>query len=487
MLLAKIHKHLHDNNKNLAFFIEENSYSYSDLYYKIAGIQALLLKSKVQKNDIVVVNVYNDIETYASILATWFLEATFVPINTKHAKKRNVLIENQINYKVKLSSNQNDENSICTKDAFANNKIINHSSLDQILYILFTSGSTGVPKGVPISHKNLHHFIVDFNKEFTLQKNDKFLQIYDLTFDASVHCYVLPLFLGASIFTVSQNKIKYLEAYKIMEKQQITFAKFPPSVLTYLQAFFNRIQLPNLKFSLLGGESLDASLAQKWQSCIPNATIYNVYGPTEATINTHVFNFTKNYNATKNYRGTVAIGKPFGSNKAFIVNNKNEILPKNTKGELCLSGKQLTKGYFNDPEKNKTAFFYINNQKVYKTGDIALQDDDGDFIFYGRKDHQVQIQGYRVELQEIEEIAKQFGNALHYVAVAVKNKLAVNHIVLFAENLQEDTKKLHQFLQNNLPNYMVPFKIVTLNKFLQTTSGKIDYNNLKEIALQYVS
>lgn len=487
MLLAKIHNHLKDSNKNLAFFIEENYFSYSDLHHKIAGIQKLLLKNKVQKNDIVLVNVYNDIETYASILAIWFLGATFVPINTKHAKKRNVLIEKQIKYKVKLSSNPNDENSICTKEVNTQKEIVNNSFSDQILYILFTSGSTGVPKGVPISHENLQHFIVDFANEFPLQKTDKFLQIYDLTFDASIHCYVLPLFLGASVFTVSPNKIKYLEAYKIMKKQQITFAKFPPSVLTYLQAFFNRIQLPNLKYSLLGGESLDATLAQKWQNCIPNAAIFNVYGPTEATINTHIFNFTKNYNATKNYRGTVAIGKTFGNNKAFVVNDKNEILPANTKGELCLFGKQLTKGYFNNDEKNKTAFFYIDNQKVYKTGDIAKQDNDGDFIFYGRKDHQVQIQGYRVELQEIVEIAKQFGNALQYVAVAVKNKLAVNHIVLFSENLQEDTKKMHQFLQNNLPTYMVPFKIVSLDKFPQTASGKTDYNTLKEIALQYVN
>ena len=305
MILKQISHHLRTNN-NLAFFIEENAYSYSDLGKKTAGIQQLLFQNKIQKNDIVLLHIYNDIETYASILAIWFAGATFVPINPKHAENRNTLIKNQMQFALELSSNKLDVNCVDTKNTTSNKTIQDNSFQEQVLYILFTSGSTGVPKGVPISKKNLNRFILDFNAEFQLSKTDKFLQIYNLTFDASVHCYVLPLFLGASIYTVSPNKIKYLEAYKIMHKHQITFAKFPPSVLTYLQNFFAKIHLKNLKYSLLGGESLDATLTEKWQKCVPNAQVFNVYGPTEATINTHLFNFTKDYNKAKSYNGIVS-------------------------------------------------------------------------------------------------------------------------------------------------------------------------------------
>lgn len=486
MVLQKILSHLNSNNKNRAFFIEEKSYSYADLNHKIAGIQDLLIQNKLQKGAIVTVNVYDDLETYAAILAIWFLGATFVPINTKHAKKRNNLIENQIDYSLKLSSNIRDENCIYIKGVNAKNKIINKSFKEQILYILFTSGSTGIPKGVPISKENLNYFITDFNQEYTLDHKDKFLQIYDLTFDASIHCYVLPLFLGASVFTVSPNKIKYLEAYKLMEQQEITFAKFPPSVLTYLQNFFNRIKLLKLKYSLLGGESLHANLALKWQKCIPNASIFNVYGPTEATINTHLFNFSENYNSTKHYNEIVSIGKPFGHNKAIVIDKNNQILPAYQKGELALSGKQITNGYYQDSKKNKVAFTNIGNQIFYKTGDLAYQDKDGDFLYCGRMDYQIQIQGYRVELLEIEQLAKQYKNAVNYAVVSVNNALHIPVIFLFTEKLKASEKELLQFLKDHLATYMVPSKIIVLDKFPLTSGGKVNYNALKLIATQHV-
>ncbi len=480
MLLNTIKQNITNFKDNLAFYIEDQSYLYKDFKEKITGIQQELIRKNISKNDFVIVHTYNDLETYATILAVWFSGATFVPINPKHPKERNERILTQIPVSLQISSNQNDKNCLYTKGLQANTKIINQSFSEQILYILFTSGSTGTPKGVPISHKNLDAFIGNFNAEFNLNNTDKFLQIYDLTFDASVHCYVLPLFLGASIFTVSPNKIKYLEAYKLLEKHQLTFAKFPPSVLVYLKPFFNRITLPKLRYSLLGGESLPENLAKAWQKCLPNGEIYNVYGPTEATINTHIFNFTKKYTPNKNYNGIVAIGKTFGTNKAFVIDQNNIIVGKNSKGELCLLGNQITNGYFKNVKKNKQAFFIKNQQQVYKTGDLVLQDKDGDYLYCGRIDNQIQIQGYRVELSEIEQIARKFNQQNNIAVISKKNKFNIAEIYVFTEKLSVETSDLHQFLQNNLPNYMLPAKIVNLDKFPLTAGGKIDYNTLKK-------
>ena len=479
MLFERLTYHLNHQSEQIAFVINGQEYSYQYFKDKISSIQQLLLQNNFHEGDKTIIYTYDDIETYASILAVWFLGGVFIPINPKHPKDRNALILNQISTKFKLSSNKKDTELI-TKELNQTDKklIVKAREKDSLMYILFTSGSTGTPKGVPISYKNSNAFIRDFAKEFQLNSNDKFLQIYDLTFDASIHCYLLPLFLGASIYTVSPNKIKYLEAYKLMEKQDLTFAKFPPSVLSYLKPYFKKINLPKLKYSLLGGESLDFELVKQWQNCVPNAKIYNVYGPTEATINTHIFSIPKNMDNKKTYNGTVSIGKPFGSNKAIVIDKNGKLIIDNSKGEMCLYGDQITNQYFNNLEKTKQAFATINQQFVYKTGDLVYQDSDGDFIFCGRIDNQVQVQGYRVELSEVENAARQFKKALNFAVISAKNRLNVLEIVLFTEQLTTETAELQNFLKTRLPFYMVPSKIINLEKFPQTAGGKIDKQSL---------
>ncbi len=480
MLLEKLKYNFEKYKNNIAFCIEEVNYTYADFYRKIAAIQQKFNYLKIKPNDIVIVKTYNDIETYASIFAIWFYGATFVPINPTHPKKRNTLILKQIESKIIISSNPIDKEAISTKELeYLDQEIILNKFEDQhIMYILFTSGSTGIPKGVPISLNNITAFITDFSNEFTLNSRDKFLQIYDLTFDASIHCYLLPLFLGACVYTVSPKKVKYLEAYKLMDKHEITFAKFPPSVLSYLKPFFNKIKLPKLKYSLLGGEGLDFELVKLWQTCVKHTQIYNVYGPTEATVNSHIFNVSENLNSNKTYNGIVCIGKPFGNNKAIIVDKNNNTVLVNTKGELCLLGNQITNGYYKNKSKNESSFFIKNNMRFYKTGDLAYIDDGGDFIYCGRIDNQVQIQGYRVELSEIENIAKKTNKALNFSVVSKKNKYGVNELFLFSENLKIDNSTLQTYLKQNLPSYMLPKKIINLLKFPMTSSGKVDRQSL---------
>lgn len=481
-LFRQLTYHLNKKSSTIAFVIDEKEFTYQEFANHIITIQQTLLNNGFLVNDKIIIFTYDDIETYASILAVWLLGGAFIPINPKHPKERNVLILNQINTKFKLSSNKED-GGLCTKNLQSNSEtlVVNKRDAQSLMYILFTSGSTGTPKGVPISYKNINSFITDFAKEYKLNKEDKFLQIYDLTFDASIHCYLLPLYLGASIYTVSPNKIKYLEAYKLLDKKELTFAKFPPSVLSYLKPFFKKIHLPKLKYSLLGGESLDLALVKQWQNCVPNAEIYNVYGPTEATINTHIFPITTHTDFNKTHHGTVCIGKPFGSNKALVINECNEQITNNTQGELCLFGNQITNQYHNNIEKSKQAFIKINNKLVYKTGDLVYQDVDGDFIFCGRIDNQVQIQGYRVELSEIENTAREFNNALNFTVLASKNKFNVLEITLFTEKLSTEIKHLLQFLKTQLPFYMIPSKIINLDKFPQTAGGKIDKQALLKL------
>ncbi len=500
MFLETIHKNLSLYNKSTAFFINGKKYSY-EYFKKVIDTIIFLIKQEVnEKQNIIVIYVNNDIETYASILASWFTNNIFVPLNPKHPKSRNKKILNQIKPDLILTSTASFnklysfENIVVNTNFIKSNININVDfskfSYNDLMYIFFTSGSTGQPKGVKISLKNLNSFIVDYKYFFNnLNNNDRFLQIYDLTFDASIPSFLFPLFIGASVYTVSATKVKYLEAYKIMKKYNITVAKFTPSMLSFLKSYFDKIHLPYIKLQLFGGEALFETDLLKWQKCIANAQIFNAYGPTEATVDTHFFNWTKHKN--DNYlsnNNIVAIGKTFGSTIAVVVDIENNILENSKKGELCIAGNQITVGYFNNIENNKLKFFnkiYNNKEyRFYKTGDLVIKNDNENYYFLGRIDNQVQIQGYRVELEEIESVAVEWGSADNFVALAIKNSENLHDIKLICLNLQKDKKTLFQYLQKKLPTYMLPSEIIELEQFPINLSGKTDRNKIKDMIVK---
>ena len=481
-------KRLGDKN---SFFINNQFYTYSDFSKRIAGINQLLKKQNITTQTAVGVITNDCIETYASIVSLWLNGFIFIPISPSNSKERNENSIIQANIKYLLTANSNDAMIIETNNltiietvaATSENKLINNNHLpNNILYILFTSGSTGIPKGVPITLANLESFIYSFiNLGYQLDEHDRFLQIYDLSFDASVHCYTLPLFVGGCTYTVPTNEIKYLYAYKLIKEQELTFVKMPPSTITYLQPYFHKINLEKLRYTLFGGEALPLNLAKQWKKCAINSEIHNVYGPTEATINCFYFQITP---PIKNVNEIVCIGQPIGDTIVLVLDENQTILAAHQKGELCLSGTQITKGYWKNPQKNKTAFVKIiyHNKQItfYKTGDLVYFDDDNDYYFCGRIDNQVQIQGYRVELGEIEYHARIKTKKNYVVAMSVQ-KNGIQQLYLFIENYTDSIKELKKFLEDKLPNYMVPQHIINIEQFPVLTSGKIDRNKLKEL------
>ncbi|MCT4644906.1 MAG: AMP-binding protein, partial [Carboxylicivirga sp.] len=341
-----------------AFFINEEHTTYDSLNFIIGGIaEAVIQKTNGLKQCIGIIE-GNDIETYASVLAVLMTGNTFVILNPNNPEERNLKIIKATEMKLILSSNEdypsnyNNHCVVISNQNVRNTEGISNLTLDipddQLAYIIFTSGSTGEPKGVPITHKNLDAFYTAYKQiGFKLSCNDRMLQVFDLCFDPSVVSMLHPLTLGACAYTVSQNEVKYTQVYELLEDEELTFAAIPPSLLSYLQPYFDEIKLPSLRYLILTAEASKQQLIEQFRTCIPNAEIFNLYGPTEGTI--YCTSYKVPLSDVKHYNGMLAIGKEFYGTTALILDEDKNILKNGQKGELCIAGNQILNAYWHNP------------------------------------------------------------------------------------------------------------------------------------------
>ena len=478
--LQRITHSFSNENSEIAFVINEKKYSYASIRQWVCSV-GVSLTEKARDEQRIGVLVDNSIEMYASVLAILLSGKTYVPIHPGHPDNKNEQIITQAGLKTVLGNiKQVKENLFHTVKVLqpelkpdAKFEFKTDTNPQTEAYILFTSGTTGVPKGVPITYGNVDAFLNSFFEIYSdLKPGDKFLQMFDLTFDLSVMSYLAPLCLGASVHTLPNDGVKYLNIYSTLEDQQITFALMVPSMIQLLQPYFEEINLPALRYSLFCGEALLQSTVKQWQKCIPNASVWNVYGPTEATIFCTCYRLPET--DVKTYNDMVCIGREMSSTQCILIDeNKNEVSPGN-KGELCISGTQLTQGYVNNPEKNKEVFFDKNGTQFYKTGDICLRDDEGDLSYCGRTDHQVKLQGFRVELSEIEFYAKKVTNGANCVAIVKTNAKKIDELHLFTEAADITDEQLLDLLKTKLPAYMIPQFIHRVSTFPLNANGKTD-------------
>lgn len=498
-MLSKIKDSVNNFSNRNAFHINKRFYSYLTFAEIVSKIR-FYLENNVDASEILIGILTNDdIETYCSVLGILFAGKGFVPINPNHPFERNISVIKQSGLKIILTSNEN--NIYQSFAAEENIKLVDTKNLPQaninlevplidennIAYILFTSGSTGIPKGVKLSLKNLNAFVnAFFMLEYKIDERDRFLQMFEMTFDLSIMCYVIPLCIGACVYTVPGDGIKFSSIYCVLEEENITFALMVPSILSYLKPYFNEIKLNELKYSLFCGEALYSDLAKDWLDCVPNAEVQNVYGPTEATIFCLAYQLPKDKTKIKSFNGIVCIGKPIYKMESIIVDDENRLISGEEKNELCLAGDQLTDGYLNNPEKNKESFFVLNenstSKRFYKTGDISFIDEDGDFMYCGRKDNQIKIQGFRIELGEIEHHARNFTKITNVFAVPVEKNPGGLQIYLFIENYSGNQNEINEYLKTKIPHYMLPSKITSISNLPLNSNGKIDRKSLIKIA-----
>ena len=406
----------------------------------------------------------------------------YVPINPDSPAERNQNVINQVDIKTILDSNETKklnsvdfETSINVLKSYSSNSDFD----DQLAYIFFTSGSTGTPKGVMISKINVAGFIEAFEAMgYDINENDRCLQMFDLTFDLSVMSFLVPLLKGACVYTIPKDKVKYSYIFELMDEKELTVALMVPSILNYLRPYFDEIDCPKMKYSLFCGEALHLPIVQEWSNCLPNARIDNVYGPTENTIYCTNYTFQRD-SENDAHHGVLSIGKPMLNNLTVVFNDENRPASVNETGELCLAGVQLTPGYFNNDQLNNKLFFtttYNGNQtKFYRTGDLCLLKENGNISYVGRKDFQVKIQGFRIELSEIEFYAKKaITSKQTLIALAVKNDAKIYEIALIFESEEFEYSFVKEYISSKLPSYMIPTQYYFTKPFPLNVNGKID-------------
>lgn len=476
----------------VAFVISEKKYTYKDLARYISRIRKEIQEKITNDEQHIGLVANDDIQTYAAIFAIWFEGKSYVPLDLESPKERNQHIIKQTNLRSIIDSSDDsvypEYNTILSKSLSGdvNDIPVKKMSNETVAYILFTSGTTGVPKGVPITFGNLVSFCdAFFDFGIHLDENDRCLQMFGLTFDVSVMSFMIPVLKGARVYTIPKDEIKFSYIFELIQDERLTFVLMVPSILHYLRPYFEEIDSPYLKYSLLCGEGLPLDVTQEWTQRLPNTKVMNVYGPTESTMlcTGYIYN---GKDANKSHNGVISIGKPWKGVKTIIINESNTILDTGKKGELCLAGSLLTPGYWMNPQKNEEAFFFTEYKgqrtRFYKTGDLAYIDSDGDIMFLGRIDFQAKVQGgYRVELSEVELYAKEGLDRINAVAVAYTNKVGSTEIGLVIESERFDLTALSDHMKSKMPSYMIPSQIKFMENFPLNTNGKIDRKELKTI------
>ncbi len=489
--IKQLRESIENNSKQNALCVNGVFYTYQDFAIEISKIRNAINNTISSSEKLIGLVTNDDLQTYASIIALWFEGKAYVPVNPSSPIERNNQVFELTETKYVLDSSKT--------SIYKELNVIATSSLDEVqvslspkevsdndlAYILFTSGTTGLPKGVPITYKNVDALVnaIDHEPEFNLNTSDRCLQMFELTFDFSVVTYLFPFLAGACIYTIPKNTIKYFYIFKLIKEQRLTVLTMVPSIINYLRPYFPEINAPDVRYCSFGGGALHSDIAKEWSDCLPNCKIFNYYGPTEFTVYSGFYPYHKETHL-KSHNGIIAIGTPQKDCSYLVVNENNEEVPLQVTGELCLGGPQVTPGYWKNEERNAESFFVKSENgkdvRYYKTGDLCFKDESGDFLYVGRADFQVKIRGYRVELAEIEFHAKEKSvKKVNMVALDITNKLGNAELGLAIEGESFDTEEIIEYMKTKMPDYMVPGHIRFVKEFPHSINGKIDRKKLR--------
>lgn len=449
-------------------------------------------------------------EAYAGILAAGFTGAAYVPLNLKWPEQRIVQLLQALQLDALIVDAQGAKlltqavlaaapDIILTagdalyQPARSNQSITAIKTLkttteadpapvaqQDLAYILFTSGTTGTPKGVMISAGALKSYLEQSRLWTQLQQEDRLAETCDITFDLTVHNLFLCIEAGASLHIFSA--LEMLAPSRYIRDRAITVWMSVPTLAAMMRksGSLKPDTLPSLRSSIFCGEPLPVATVQAWAEAAPNSTIDNIYGPTEGTVICLRQRVSYPYVTTAE-RNIIAIGTPYPTMKVAILDTCQQPVPDGQSGEIALCGPQLAEGYFNYSATHQSdRFRNINGERWYLTGDLGMRDAGGIFHHLGRMDNQIKLKGNRIELEEVEAHLRHAAESDMAAVIAwpVIDNSAQGLVAFCTSTIPSATIK--ERLLQSLPRYMVPEQTHIRDRLPVNINGKIDRKQLIE-------
>jgi amino acid adenylation domain-containing protein len=357
-----------------------------------------------------------------------------------------------------------------------------------LAYILYTSGSTGNPKGVMLSHLNALAFVQWASDCFAVQPEDRLSSHAPFHFDLSVFDLFASAHAGAAVVLVPRASTFPLELARFISERRISVWYSVPSALTglVLHGGLTTGMFPELRAVLFAGEVFPLKYLRRLMRLLPHARFYNLYGPTE----TNVCTYYEVSRPPPSDQAAIPIGKPIRGLDVFAIANDGKVADPNEIGELCVRGPSVMQGYWNDPERTEHT---LNaplpadglRTHAYRTGDLVRQDDNGNYWFLGRRDAQIKSRGYRIELGEIESTLLSHPAVIECAVLALPDEEITNRIAAFvALRSQLQESELARYCARYLPHYMIPEMFELMSDLPKTSTGKVDRQSLRAAAVQ---
>ncbi len=465
----------------------QRSITYADLARQTDSLAGRLHTSGCRRRNCVAVSTAQPMEAIVGFLAAMKVGATYLPLDASLplTRKRRMLDETQSRFCVSAMGQIDrelpvDHIEVDFEQSPNSFDAVNRSTKpDQTdgAYLIYTSGSTGQPKGVVITRGNLG-YSTSARHHYYRQPVGRFLLVSPLTFDSSVAGIYWTLTTGGTIVLPDApiGQLQLTDIWNTIQREQVTHLLCIPSLWNLLLDADKTRQLASLQTVMVAGETCSRQLAARHHALLPTASLYNEYGPTEATVWCSVHRVT-----AEDAEQPVPIGTPIAGTRMYLLDSQRKPVAPGDEGELYVSGPGVAAGYLSGPELTAERFlrdpFSGNGTRMYKTGDFARQTPEGDILFLGRKDGQVKVRGHRIEIDEIECVLSEHPDVREAVVAAGGKESSDCQLVAFvvASNGRiPEAAELKEFAAGRLPAYMVPQRFVGRDSIARTRHGKID-------------